>query len=256
MLKNVLLIFIFLGLLVPAFAETDEENFYRSQQKTRRSGKKSLQQKVLSEDPESVTHLSENFISFKDIVVIQRKYLPKSKRVEVAPGLMLSLSNPYFHSLGGAMRFSYSMNEKFSFDFLSHYLFEVRSKYLSDLRKKRIQANAPLSEIYTGGSVRWSPIYGKLALFRKSIVYFDMYFALGAGLMFVKRELGENNHSRYQVPSAHARVGQSYAVNKSFATYWDLAFHAGPFQGEGSALDVSWFLTLGLSWFYPEAGYR
>jgi len=44
----------------------------------------------------------------------------------------------------------------------------------------------PLQRAYFG-NVIWSPIYGKMALFSKKVLYFDIYFLAGAGMFQNKR---------------------------------------------------------------------
>ena len=214
---------------------------------------------VADSDLESVADLEKGFVPFKDIVIIQKKFLPKSKRFEVSPGFVFSLSNPYYNNVGVSMRLSYSFVEKYSFDLFGQYLIENQSEVTHDLIQKQIRAFLPSVQNYMGGSLRWNPVYGKLALFQNKIVYFDMYFAIGMGRMNMKLSKGNDSESDfYPAYSGHVRMGQIYALSKSFATYWDLAFHMGYISknNEELHLDNRWYLTLGFSWFYPEASYR
>jgi len=97
----------------------------------------------------------------------------------------------------------------------------------------------------------YSPIYGKFSRFNKSIVPFDMYFTLGYGSTSTK-----------EGPSAgtiHVGTGQIFAINKAWALRWDFSWNFYSVKPPAATTASSFnnlFLTVGASWFFPEAKYR
>ena len=113
---------------------------------------------------------------------------------------------------------------------------------------------------YLGLDAVWTPIYGKMSLFNRRIVPFDMYFSLGAG------QTGLTNAKVSSATSFHVGTGQIFAMSKGIGLRWDLSwnfYNATPQPSTGVTSTPpgesqfnNLLLTIGASFFFPEAKYR
>jgi outer membrane beta-barrel protein len=110
--------------------------------------------------------------------------------------------------------------------------------------------NIVFPESFSGIDILFVPIYGKLALFNEKIVHFDLYFSAGYGVT--------GTQAKESVGTVHLATGQIFAISKSYAARWDLSwntFNAKGIDGNSNTFN-NLFVTLGMSWFFPEASYR
>jgi outer membrane beta-barrel protein len=195
---------------------------------------------------------------FNDIAVIQKRFLPKSQRFEINPNLGLVTNNAFFMTTYFQTRVAYAFTEKLALELTGAYFMDQKYKVTKDLAGKAGVATKSLllPEMYYGADVRWSPIYGKMGAFSEGIVPFDMYFSGGGGIMKTNQD---------STPFAmHAGTGQIFALNKRMAFRWDLSMYfystsvaaagTGGTASSQSFTDVQ--LSLGLSFFFPDATYR
>jgi len=105
---------------------------------------------------------------------------------------------------------------------------------------------------YYGLDFKWSPIYGKMTWLNKSIVPFDMYFSAGLGST-ATGEAGTDT-------TLHLGAGQIFAITQGTAFRWDISlnsFYAKSLVAGGtSTLYNNLLVSLGVSFFFPEATYR
>jgi outer membrane beta-barrel protein len=197
---------------------------------------------------------------FNDIAVIQKRFLPKSQRFELNPNVGLVTNNAFFRTSFLQARLAYAFTEKLALEFTGAYFMDQKYKVTQDLKSKAHvdTKSLLLPEMYYGADVRWSPIYGKMGSFSEGIVPFDMYFSGGGGIMKTNQDT---------TPFAiHAGTGQIFALSKAMAFRWDLSMYfyssdtapagnsGGGAKNSQSFTDVQ--LSLGMSFFFPDATYR
>lgn len=210
-------------------------------------------------EPEKLSDLSK-LAPFSEVSVIQRKFLPKTERFQMYLGLATIANDPWFWGIGGGGRFGYSFTEQWAVELNFSFLSNSEKDSVRDLRTNNsVNTNSIVSaQSYLGIDMVWTPIYGKMSLFNKRIVPFDMYFTLGLG------QTGITNATTSNAMSFHFGGGQIFAMSKSVGFRWDLSwnfYNATPNPGSsGASLSASQFnnllLTLGASFFFPEAKYR
>lgn len=194
---------------------------------------------------------------FNDIAVIQKRFLPKSQRFEFNPNIGLVTNNAFFMTTYVQARLAYAFTEKLAMEFTYAMFMDQKYKVTEDL-KNDAQVDTKsllLPDSYYGADLRWSPIYGKMGMFSDGIVPFDMYFSAGGGIM-------STNQST--TPFAmHGGTGQIFAISKGMAFRWDLSMYfyttnvakaSGTGENSQSFTDVQ--LSLGMSFFFPDATYR
>jgi outer membrane beta-barrel protein len=192
---------------------------------------------------------------FKDIAVIQRRFLPKTQRFEFSGSGVVSTNNQFFNNLGLAARGAYYFNEKYGI--------EVNYTFLSSTERdvtKSLQEDQNIStdslvepEGFFSVAFKWVPVYGKIAWFERKIIPFDLYFTPGIGV--TSTALGESE-STFTLG-----IGQLFALTKATAVRWDFVwnmYQARVIEGgnDRRKQQNDLYLGIGYSYFIPEAKYR
>lgn len=189
---------------------------------------------------------------FSEISVIQRRFLPKTKRFELFGGFANVVNDPWFQGMGADLRFGYHFTEEWGIEATGVFLSVTERQAIKDLYKEHgVRTDSVIStKGYTGAAIVWNPIYGKMGLFNRRIVPFDMYFSLGGGSTKVDGGTGGS--------TIHFGTGQIFALTKAVGFRWDFSwntFSATPTTGSAQNFN-NLLLTFGASFFFPEAKYR
>lgn len=216
---------------------------------------KTQEQKKARPDLTSLSELG-TLAPFEDIAVIQRRFLPKTGRFEASAAGLTGLNNPFFSTFGLGARFGYYFREKYGVEVIYDYLATAKRDVTKNLRNKRqIETSSFVSpEEFFGAAFKWNPFYGKMTFLNSLIVPFDISFHLGAGMT-------KTNAGRQEFTFLIG-TSQVYALSKSWAFRWDLRWNFYQAQSiqengttrKGSQDDLT--LTVGMSFFFPEATYR
>lgn len=189
---------------------------------------------------------------FSDISIIQKKYLPKTGRFQLFGGGTVLTNNPFFNTFGGVAKASYFLSETWGLELNYFGLMTSEREATQELRV--IQGvkteNLVYPESYVGLDLMVVPVYGKMAWFNEKIVPFDLYFSVGYGS--TGTQAGES------VGTIHLATGQMFAISKAFAFRWDFSWNFFDAKGVDNTTSSfnNLFLTVGMSWFFPEASYR
>ncbi len=191
---------------------------------------------------------------FSEISVIQKKYLPKTERLQlyVAPGM--TTNSPWFLNLGAKVNLGYHFTESIGIELSGVFLSNSEREVAKEIRTNNgLQPEKFVNtKSYIGVDFFWAPIYGKISFINERIVPFDMYFSAGGGS-------STTNSVEGAVPTFHAGTGQIFAISKSMAFRWDYSwthFSATAIGSAGKSDYDDLILTAGLSFFFPEAEYR
>jgi outer membrane beta-barrel protein len=241
-----------------ANTEQDIESLYdRDDQKQQATPAPKAERTATPRTPE-VSSLSDlaNLAPFDDVAVIQRRFLPKTGRFELSGTAFTNLNNPFFNAFGAGLRGAYYIREKYALEGLFTFNTNSPRQVTDDLENKRrvTTDNVLTSKGYIGASLKWNPIYGKITWLNKTIVPFDLNFNIGGGMTRLDND--EN------APTLHFGTSQVFALSKGMAFRWDLIWNM--YSGEASNDDGSketltqndLFLGVGMSFYFPEAGYR
>ncbi len=193
-----------------------------------------------------------NLVEFKQVSVIQKRYLPRTGRFQAYLGPSITLNDPWFNVYGGTLRLGYNFLEAWGIE--AGYSFMSTNK--SQARKELADENNITTEnfVYTKSyyniDINWTPLYGKMAWFNERILYYDTYFSVGFG--------GTEIQTGDVQSTFHFGFGQIFSISKSTAFRWDLSwnfFEADQIDNSQGAYN-NVFLSAGLSFFFPEATYR
>ena len=121
---------------------------------------------------------------FSDIVVLQRRFLTKTGRFEVSPSLIMLLSSEFFIHIGLGTSLSFYFLEKHGMELMSYFAKDFDRSVTSRLAKIQIGSYiaGDKTQHFTALVYKWIPVYGKMAVFNKKIVPFDVIVSAGAGL--------------------------------------------------------------------------
>lgn len=211
--------------------------------------------------PKELSKISElgRLSPFEDIAVIQRRFLPKTNRFELSASGAISTNNAFFNNIGLGLRVAYYLQEKYGIEGTYMFVGSSERPITEGLKKEqKIDTHSLVEpESYMGIAFKWAPIYGKMAWLGKTIVPFDLYFTPGVGM--TKTALGENE------TTFSIGTGQLFAIGKSHAVRWDFTWNfysaTTRYQEGGATVSKSdnhndLFLSIGYSFFFPEATYR
>jgi outer membrane beta-barrel protein len=189
---------------------------------------------------------------FTEVSVLQKRYLQKTGRLQFFGGLNMVTNNPFFDTYGVVGKAAYFLNETWGLE--ANYFNLTTSEAKSTKELKQFQNvstdNLIYPKSYIGLDVMWFPMYGKFSYFNKKIIPFDMYFSAGYGTT--------STQSDEKPGTLHAGTGQIFAITKGFALRWDFSWHQFSAKGidSGNSSFNFLFLSLGASFFFPEANYR
>ncbi|MBY0316188.1 MAG: outer membrane beta-barrel domain-containing protein [Bdellovibrionales bacterium] len=209
--------------------------------------------------------------SFEDVAVIQKRYLPKTQRFEGNFSAAANINDSYFSAYGVNGTLGYHFNEKFAAELAVKWFSVSNSKAANNLLEQGIVTNGLVAtEMFYGVNMRWTPIYGKYSYFDKKIIPFDHYFAVGIGQ--TRLEAGSSSSNTTVNVEAldnpitlSLSTGQIIAFNKWMAFKWDVSWHIlqpevrttrNGVSNVSDDLQNNIFLSLGFSFFFPEAKYR
>ncbi len=205
--------------------------------------------------------------TFNDIAIIQKRYLPKTGRFEFYAAGGINLNDAFFFGNGINLRLGYNFREKWAVEASYSYIQNSARQVTNELSEQGVTTEGSLStDNYIGMDLKWTPIYGKYAYMDEKIIPFDFYFIFGAGVTTPKfiSSADEGSTTPIEVESPYTLrlgTGQIFAINKWMAFRWDIANHFvySTISKDGEKED-QWnnnlFLSLGLSFFFPEAKYR
>ncbi|MBX3035108.1 MAG: outer membrane beta-barrel domain-containing protein [Bdellovibrionaceae bacterium] len=188
---------------------------------------------------------------FAEVSVIQRRFMPKTGRFQLFGGLTMITNDPFFNVYGGVGKAGYFFTETLGVELNYFALSTNEAKATQEL--KNMQGvktdNLIITKNFWSADLVYAPIYGKMSWFNRTIIPFDLYFSLGYGAT------GTQNGS---AGTLHLAAGQIFSMSKSTAFRWDFSWNF--FNAKGIDEKVSsynnLFLTVGWSWFFPEAKYR
>ena len=202
-----------------------------------------------------------DIVPYQDIVVISKKFLPKSDRLEAQIFSSNVLNNAFFSNLGLGLGLSYYFTEKYAVDFNYIAMFEKEKDITKGLREGLAAETNPgvIPKGYVGLGLRWNPIYGKMSFFNLTLIPFDFYFGLGLGLSHIEIYSKMNSVGKEQktfekrVLSLSFNTGQQFALTRNFSFDWKILwnFYTVPKGGTVSGLRNDIIFSVGTSWYFP-----
>ncbi len=229
----------------PRVSDDDISDIPATKQNTKESGVQAGPEKTLQED---LSHLSE----FKQVSVIQKRYLPRTGRFQAYVGPSMTLNDPWYNVMGASIKLGYNLTEAWGLE--GNYSFLSTDKTMAHKELKSENNITTDGFVYTKSyytlGVNWTPLYGKMTWLNEKIVYYDIYFSAGFG--------GTEIQTGDKQDTFSIGAGQIFSITKAYAFRWDLSWNIFEAQqidaSQGTYNNV--ILSAGISIFFPEAGYR
>ena len=123
------------------------------------------------------------------ITVIQPKPVLRHHRVQLTPRFATTVNEPLYrqYSVGGTL--SYNISERVAIGgTFAHFDLGANLGGTTDRYEQVIRETATIPELapltwYGGLDVTFVPLYGKLQVFNRAILFWDLYTTLGAGVV-------------------------------------------------------------------------
>jgi outer membrane beta-barrel protein len=120
------------------------------------------------------------------IYAVQRKAYLVEKRIELTPMFAATFSDRFVQTLAPAASITYHVAENFGIELFGAAMFPSESDLTTEILNvgKLTPEVAKLTQMLwaAGLGAQWSPIYGKLQLFGRSLGNFSFYIGVGAGI--------------------------------------------------------------------------
>ena len=213
--------------------------------------------KIKKLDAKSLSDLV-HLAPFSDVVVIQRRFMPKTGRMSLSSSASFILSSEFFLNPGLEAHLSYHFLEKHGVELSGYYVLSFRRAVTSHFQAIELRADEvnPITNGFVGLTYKWMPVYGKITYYNKQILSFDTFLSLGGGMSTLSVRNSEGKI--VWEPTLVAGIGQVFAITRDLGFRWDLRYH---FTFRLTGDPVSGFLTdfpfsIGLTYYYPSAGVR
>ena len=189
---------------------------------------------------------------FSEISIIQKRFLPKSQRIQFTGAFTTITNNPWFTTMGISLKAAYFFTEAWGLEGTYTTMTSSQRQAAQELHdNNNVSADSfGFPKNYFGLDAKYSPFYGKMTWLNKKIVPFEHYFTAGLGNTSVST--GGSG------ATVHLGTGQNFALSKRFSVNWDfsmMAYSAKSTDGTVQSFNDLLF-TVGMSFFYPEATYR
>ncbi|MFP5518697.1 MAG: outer membrane beta-barrel domain-containing protein [Bdellovibrionia bacterium] len=187
---------------------------------------------------------------FKEVSVIQKRFMPKTERVQLFGGLGIITNDPYFNTISIAGKASYFFSETWGLELNYFGNSTSEAKITEELKDAGVNTKSLVKpNSFVGVDAVYVPIYGKMSWIDEKIIPYDLYFSAG---------FGTTNTNQGSAGTVHLATGQIFAITKGVSFRWDFSwnFFSANVNNEGTSNYNNLFLTAGVSFFFPEAGYR
>ncbi|WP_374029943.1 outer membrane beta-barrel domain-containing protein [Bdellovibrio bacteriovorus] len=205
---------------------------------------------VKTQKAEYATVYSEKFYS--DLAIIQRNYMPKTKRIQLSGGFTILPTDVFYRTVGINLKTSYHLNETWGLEAFGYLLTSQARNEVSNLesvQKLSVKNLISVSAFY-GANIYFNSIYGKTALLNSHIIPFEVYQTIGVGKVRTQNDQESN--------TVQIGIGDAFSLSRSSTLRMDLTwafYNATNYLGENQASN-SLFLTVSYGHFFPEPVYR
>ncbi|MBE8221855.1 MAG: outer membrane beta-barrel domain-containing protein [Bdellovibrionales bacterium] len=194
--------------------------------------------------------------NFSNIIVISKKFLRKTNKLEVFTYGAASINNAFYLDIAPGIDLTYYFKEKYAISFSYLHFFNSKKKITKQLDETEINGKiGSVPRQFIGAYFHWSPIYGKFALLNKKLIPFDLYFALGLGQFSAEyresKDNGSDKISPFKAIAFSGQMGQQFAWSSNTAIHWKILwnFFQLPKNSTVSGYTNNILFGMGVSWF-------
>ena len=191
----------------------------------------------------------------KKIYVLQNRKFTKAGHPMLSATVGTGFSNPYRNTFNIQPRLTYFMNETWGLELFYVYTSNVANPTFDALSRSAPNVGPSIREIrgQYGAQILYIPWYAKINVFN-SILYFDWYFAAGAGMMqtFVNSNTASTNFQEQNLFGVSLSSGHLFHLSRSLILRFDLTGTLYQAAINGTGGETAWYsnynIGLGLGW--------
>lgn len=180
---------------------------------------------------------------------VSHRAFTKAGRLELMPALGLSLSDPFYRYMMPGAGISYYVSETLAIGVSGEYhvAFHTPVPVSGGAVLPEPAFNKPVFAARL--EVAWSPLYGKISWLAETVLHFDTYLSVGAGV--VGPQTGSAS------PAASIAIGQHYFFNRWMAFRAELREEAyrmarNPLLSKDTTLQSFLTASAGLCFYFPQ----
>jgi outer membrane beta-barrel protein len=199
---------------IPAHAQSDKKPAAKAGVKADGSGK--------PDEKLDVSDLEKKYWSAKDTEfnVVQNRLFSKAGRYALTLSGGQYINDPWSTGLTGAASLNYFFSERYGAELAYSMTNSVDNKATENVKSQGGAPNHNKMKGFYGVAFNWVPFYAKMSVLNSSIVYFDMSFSPGVGLVQYDQQLFEGNVSK-TAPALTFDITQHYFLSKWMAIRFD-----------------------------------
>ncbi len=177
-------------------------------------------------NPESdkldVSDLEKKYWAAKDtdFNVVQNRTYTKAGRYAISLGFGPLLNDSWSEAVALNASASYYFSDRYGAELMYSYTDTKNSASTDRLISQGGVPNHGKVKTYIGGAFNWVPIYAKMSVMNKSIIYFDMSFSPTLGMTTYEQQT-EDGGRRKTSPTIGIDITQHFFLSKFFALRGD-----------------------------------
>lgn len=177
-------------------------------------------------NPESdkldVSDLEKKYWAAKDtdFNVVQNRTYTKAGRYAISLGFGPLLNDSWSEAVALSASASYYFSDRYGAELMYSYTDTKNSASTDRLISQGGVPNHGKVKTYIGGAFNWVPIYAKMSVMNKSIIYFDMSFSPTVGMTSYEQQT-EDGGRRKSSPTVGIDITQHFFLSKFFALRGD-----------------------------------
>lgn len=213
-----------------------------------------------------VSDLEKKYWSAKDtdFNVVQNRLYSKAKRFSLSGTVGSMINDPWTTGSTYGMNLGYYFSERWGLEAVYNQTDSVDNQAVQRLRAQGGTPDHNQPKNFYGLALHYVPFYAKMSVLNWAIIYFDMSFAVGAGMQSYS-QVKEEGDATVSTPAVTFDVTQTYFMSKTFALRVDFknrwyseetmkyrtnSTSGGQSRGNGSGMANTSFLLIGFSLFY------
>lgn len=180
---------------------------------------------------------------------VQKKLYLKRYRFELAPFFMVSLNDPFYTKIGGAVRAAFHLSDTLALSARGSIMKVLKTEDVPVAKKVFNSTDFHSVPIWSVmGDFEWSPFYGKVA-FGNTIIHLDGFVTAGAGVMATETTPSSGYKPAFDIGGGLRFVARDWvAVNASLINTTYVDHPAGTTHG---ATQNALMMMVGMSIFIP-----
>ncbi len=181
--------------------------------------------KKTSEEKVDISDLEQKYWAPKDVEfnVVQNRLYSKAGRFGLTPSIGPLVTDSFSSGSVLGLSANYYFSERYGIE-ASYSKYNLKDSSVTEgfISSNGTTADFNRQTYFYGVSFNWVPIYAKLSLLEKKILYFDMSISPGIGVMGYEQQVASGAAPAETSPTITLDIAQHYFLSKEFAFRIDM----------------------------------